>query len=503
MGFTGLDYLIVVLYLAGIAIFGIRSAGKLTSANDYFLGGRDIPWWAVCFAIVATETSTLTFISIPGVAYLTNLSFLQVTFGYLLGRIAVSFLFLPAYAKGELQTAYAFLGGRFGPRVRNIASTTFMFTRLVADGVRLFATAIPLAILLRGWNTLTWVSGEEIYIVSIVVMSIITLVYTYIGGVRAVIWTDVIQMFIYLGGAIAAAIVLIGEVSGGGRSVTAQIPPEKFSMFFAGFGGTWSDFFSKPYSLAGGLLGGAFLSMASHGTDHLIVQRLLTVRTLSGSRKALIGSGIIVIIQFAIFLGIGLLLYAFYHGAGLAELGLLKADEIFPRFIIERIPTGLSGLIIAGLLAAAMSTLSGSVNSLASATMNDLYSPYFGKGNTEHKDLVMSRLFTLVWSALLVGMAIFFIYNQSKVLVEVALGVASFTYGGLLGLFLLGVLSKKVGETDAIIGFIAGIAVMIVVVEASTIGWTWYTIIGSSTTVLVGSLLRFLRNARPSPTTIR
>lgn len=497
MGFTSLDYLIVVLYLVGIAVFGVLSGGKQKTTRDYFLGSKEIPWWAVCFAIVATETSTLTFISIPGLAYLTNLNFLQVTFGYLIGRVIVSFIFLPSYIKGELSTAYSLMTIRFGAKTRNIASITFMFTRLIADGVRLFATAIPLAILLRGWQTFTAVSNEQIYVISIIVMAIITLAYTYIGGVRAVVWTDVIQMFLYLLGAIAAAVVILGDLSGGMKAlVGSAIPTGKMNIYYSGFEKTFSDFFKTPYTLVAGLVGGAFLSMASHGIDQLIVQRLLTVRTLKDSRRALIGSGVIVILQFFLFLIIGTMLYTYYRGASLGDLGLLKADEIFPKFIIEQMPSGLSGLIIAGLLAAAMSTLSGSVNSLASATMHDIYKPYFGKENDERKDVSLARVFTFMWALLLIGMAIFFIYNESKVLVETALSVASFTYGGLLGLFLLGVFIRRVQQVHAIIGFAAGILTMILVVLSGKVAWTWYTVIGSGITVLIGTAASLLFTRR-------
>ena len=492
MGFTTLDYVIVVAYLIGMAVLGVVSGGKQTSARDYFLGSKEIPWWAVCFAIVATETSTLTFISIPGLAYTTNLNFLQVTFGYLLGRIVISYVLLPAYAKGELVTAYQLLAQRFGPTMRNLTSVTFMFTRVLADGVRLFATAIPLAILLKGWQSFTDVPNEQVYIVSITVMAAITLVYTFIGGVRAVIWTDVVQMFIYLAGAVGAIFIISHELPAGGFN----IPAEKLSFLNVGFGLSWDEFFKSPYTLVASLIGGAFLSMASHGTDQIIVQRLLTVKTLEGSRRALIGSGVVVIIQFAIFLAIGLLLYAFYNASSLSQLGLLKADEIFPKFIIERMPSGLSGIIIAGLLAAAMSTLSGSVNSLASATMNDIYKPYFGRQNSDARDLFLSRLFSLVWCVVLVGVAIFFISNTSNALVELALSIASVTYGGLLGSFLLGVLFKRVKQMDAMIGFIAGIATMAFVFSQTKIAWTWFTFIGCVVTLVAGNISSLINTNR-------
>lgn len=489
MGFGTIDGFIVAGYLAAVTLLGLLTGGTQKGPSEYFLGGRDIPWWAACFAIVATETSTLTFISIPGLAYLTNLNFLQVTLGYLAGRIAVSFLFLPSYFRGELVTAYQFLGERFGQRARRTASVTFMFTRVLADGVRLFATAIPLAILLRGSEAWSSWSQEEIYVVSIVVMAGLTFAYTTIGGIRAVIWTDVVQMVIYLGAAIAAGVLLAGMIPGGWEGAARLAAPlGKLEIFRAGAQGG-GGFFSDPYTLAAGLAGGMTLSMASHGTDHLIVQRLLTVRTLAGAQRALVWSGVIVIAQFVVFLAVGILLFAYYAGAPLADLGVIKADEIFPKFIIERMPSGLSGLIIAGLLAAAMSTLSGSVNSLASATYADIYLARARHPVPPGRQLTLSRRFSVLWSAVLVAVAIFFIYAGSKVLVEIALGVASFTYGGLLGLFLLGRFSTRVREREAIIAFFAGIAVMAVIVNSGAVGWTWFTLAGGSVTILTGLAL--------------
>jgi SSS family transporter len=493
MGFGTLDFFIVGFYLLAITVVGLLTGGKQSSAHEYFLGGKNIPWWAVSFAVVATETSTLTFISIPGLAYLTNLNFLQVTIGYVIGRIIVSTIFLPRYIQGDLQTAYAFLAKRFGPKARNVASITFMFTRVVADGVRLFATAIPLAIILRSWESMSGVSNEQIYIVSIIVMAVLTLVYTAIGGVRAVIWTDVVQMFIYLIGAVAAVWVILSELQHQGKSFSVGILPEGKLSIFNFTASSFADFFKVPYTFVASILGGTFLSMASHGTDQLIVQRLLTTKTLRDSQKALITSGVVVVVQFAIFLFVGLLLFVFYNGSTLAGLGLLKADEIFPKFIIEHMPTGLSGFIIAALLAAAMSTLSGSVNSLASATMNDIYKPYFGRDISSEKEVSLSRRFSILWAFLLILMAIFFIYNGSKVLVEIALGVASFSYGGLLGMFLLGVLTKRTSQLDAIVGFLVGILTMIVIVNSGLFGWTWYVLIGSGVTIGVGSGVSFLR----------
>ena len=474
-----LDYVIIVVFLIGSALFGMLIGGKQKTVKDYFLGSKEIPWWAVCFSIVAAETSTLTFISIPGLAYLTNLNFLQVTFGYLVGRIIVAAILLPAYSKGELKTAYTFLENRFGGKTRSFASIIFLFTRTAADGVRLFATAIPLKLMLN-----------IDYPLAIAIIAVMTLVYTYTGGMKGVIWVDVMLMFIYLGGAILSAVYLLNLIPGGwGAVTTASLAGNKFSVFNLGFENGISGFFSQPYTLLGGLIGGAFLSMASHGTDQLIVQRLLSTKSLRDGQKAIIGSGIIVIVQFAIFLLVGVMLYAFYGKLD------FKSDEIFPLFIINVLPAGISGIIVAGLFAAAMSTLAGSMTSLASSTMHDLYIPFFGKNLDDQKQLRISRMFTIFWAGMLVISAILFM-ESSRAVVEIALSIASFTYGGLLGTFLLGILNKKAKQEDALAGFVAGIFIMISVISLKLVAWTWYTIIGVIATLLIGSLLNKLSDRR-------
>lgn len=476
------DYVIIAAYLIGVAIFGAIKGGKQKSSHDYFLGAKSVPWWAVCFSIVAAETSTLTFISIPGLAYLTNLNFLQVTFGYLLGRIVIALYFLPAYYKGDLTTAYAFLENRFGSKTRSLSSIVFIFTRMAADGVRLFATAIPLKLML-----------DISYPTAIIIIAIIALTYTYMGGVKGVIWVDVIQMVIYLGGAAIALGFLIWNFlpEGFNSIISASQADNKLQFINWGFSGGLKDFFADPYTLLGGLLGGAFLSMASHGTDQLIVQRLLTIKSLKEARKAIVGSGILVIIQFVIFLFAGLALYAYYGTYELSTLGISKSDEIFPLFIINKLPIGVSGIIVAGLFAAALSTLAGSMSALASSTMLDLYKPFTGIDDTI-KELKISRYFTVMWAVLLIGSAFFFMSSPQTV-VELALSIASFTYGGLLGTFILGLINKKATQEDALAGFIGGIFIMITVISLQLVAWTWYTLVGVIATVTIGSLLSRLQ----------
>ena len=448
---TLLDYAVIVVYLAGVVAFGLKAGGRQRSAADYFLGNRDLPWWAVCFSVVATETSTLTVIGIPAVAYGGSLTFLQLTLGYLLGRIAVSIFFLPRYFEGELTTAYALLGQRYGDVMRSAASATFLVTRLLADGVRLFATAIPLKVIAAS-------AGVDIsYAVIITAISLLTIAYTLAGGIKAVVWMDVVQMAVYLGGAAAAVIALSGHLPDGWWAQATEAGKTR-ALYFAA-GESLSTWLTSPYVFATAVAGGAVFSMASHGTDQLIVQRLLACRSERDSQKALIGSAAVVFLQFALFLLVGLMLWSYYGGVSIADLGLSRGDEIFPKFIIEGLPPGLSGLLLAGIVAAAMSTLSSSLNSLASSSLFDLFERIRGKPAPADRALFVSRLFTVFWGLVFIFFATLF-ENRDNPVVELGLAIASFTYGGLLGVFLLGIFNKASNQTDATIAFVATVAVM-------------------------------------------
>jgi SSS family solute:Na+ symporter len=495
--FTGLDLAVLVVYLVGCTFLGIWLGRGQKDARDYFVADRAIPWWAILFSVVATETSALTFISIPGLAYLTDLSFLQLTLGYLLGRIVIAFTLLPRYYQGELVTAYALLERRFGPGTRRFASVIFMATRAFGDSVRVFATAIPIALILG-----PFFPDAPLMPLSILILGAFTLVYTYHGGMRAVVWTDVLQTGVYLVGGVSA-VYLIGQgVTGGWDAIFAEASAAGKMRLIDTYTGT-----DRPHTLWAGLLGGAFLSMASHGADQLIVQRLLASSSLRDARKALIGSGIAVIGQFLLFLVIGIGLWSFYRGQTFAT-----PDEIFPKFIVEVMPPGLTGLVIAAILAAAMSTVSGSLNSLAAATTHDLYLPLTGKRADDPGLLRTGKLFTLLWAVILIGGAMLY-RAQGTPVVTVALSIASFTYGGLLGGFFLGMLWKRAVQRDAILGMGLGILAMTFVVFAkpisawipalagpleplTRIAWPWYVLIGTSITMLTGVLSSY---THPSP----
>lgn len=480
MGFSPLDYIIVIVYLSGVTVAGVLVAGRQKDSRDYFLGGKQMSWWSVGFSIVATETSTLTFISIPGLAFRSDMHFLQLVFGYFAGRILVSLFFIPAYYSGDLETAYDFLGKRFGLPLRRFTSSVFIVTRLLASGVRLFATAIPVHL----------ITGLD-YAQSIVLIGVVTLIYTYVGGLKAVVAMDVVQLFVYLSGAVASMALILHALPGGWGDVVAYATRDgvnKFEIFNLAGGSGVMDFLASPYTLAGSLLGGTFLTMASHGTDQLLVQRLLGCRSARESQKALLLDASFIVVQFAFFLLLGLCLYAFYGGVSFAALGLKTSDEVFPLFIVRQLPAGLAGLLVAGVLASAMGTLSSSISSLASSTFLDLFRLTKRGGTLEHRgEVKVSRMLTLFWGVVLIGGAMLFTDTESPV-VEIGLRIASFTYGGILGAFFLGRFFGGTVQRDALIGFIAGLVAMAGVILFTTIDYIWHTMIGCGVTLIFGNL---------------
>ncbi len=477
MGLNKIDLAIIAAYLVGITLFGLKFRKKERSLKDYFLADRNIPWWAIMLSIVAAETSTLTIISIPGVAYRGDLTFLQVVMGYLVGRIIISLLFIPHYFRGDLFTAYQLMERRFGQRLRSLTASLFLITRAAAEGVRIFAVAIVVRITLgpalSGFNDFTR------DVIAIGIVTVLTLIYTFEGGMTAVIWTDVVQMFIYVAGTIVGFVTLLHLVPGGWATVTQLAEAgNKFRVF------DFTPDFWKVYTFWSGLIGGAFLTTASHGTDQLIVQRLLAARSEGQSKLALISSGVTVLIQFTFFLLVGVLLFAYYHTAANGQQ-FASFDEIFPTFIVQHMPHGVSGLLIAAILAAAMSNLSAALNSLSSSSIVDFYVRRHPE-TSEEKRLRLSRVSTIIWALVLFTLAI--ISRNIKVVVEVGLAIASVAYGALLGVFLLGVLTKKAHEKGAMVGLFIGFMLNIYIWQFTKIPFTWYVMIGSTVTFVVGLL---------------
>jgi SSS family transporter len=508
--FTALDAIVLVAYLAGTTALGLWVGRRQRDAKDYFVADRAIPWWAVMFSIVASETSALTFISTPGLSYggapgLGNLGFLQIVAGYILGRIVVAAVLLPRYFQGNLVTAYALLETRFGLATRRFTSIVFMVTRALADSVRVFATAIPVALIISPSVT----NKTYVMPIAVLLLGLLTVLYTYKGGMKAVVWTELVQAGIYLSGGAAALIILGMLVPGGwstiwsGASAAGKTRAIDFTFTL-----------SNPHTVWAGLIGGAFLAMASHGTDQLIVQRLMSSRTLKDAQRAIIGSGLVVFCQFFLFLMIGLGLWAFYQGRVFP-----LTDQIFPTFILEHMPPGLVGLIVAAIVAATMSTHSGAINSLAGATTHDIYLPLSGRSADDPQTLRTGRLFALGWGVVLTLGALLFPQDTKTPVVVVALGIASFTYGGLLGGFALGIFWRRAVQRDAIIGMSVAIATMAFIVFAkpivaaypslaSTLGpfasiaWPWYVLIGTAITLVVG-ILSSLTHPVPAPVPVR
>jgi solute:Na+ symporter, SSS family len=482
-----LDLVVVVLYFVFTLGVGLWVARHQRSASDYFLGARNLPAWAILLSIVATETSALTVISVPGIGARSDLTFLQLTLGYLVGRIGVAVWLLPGYFRGDQETAYARLESRFGVGTRRLTSTVFLVTRFLGDAVRVFASAIPLA-LVTGWSVPT----------SIIVMGVVTMIYTWFGGFKAVVWTDVLQLSVYIAGGIGALFVAWQIAGGAGQALELARAAGKLKVIDPAID------FTRTYTLFGGLIGGALLSAASHGTDHLIVQRLLATRSLRDARVALVGSGVMVMAQFALFLMVGSAIWS----AKLAPANV-PGDELFPSFVLHHLPAGLAGLVVAGILAAAMGTHSSAINSLASSATHDLYASWTGERDPIRL-LKVGRLLSAVWASALVVGALFFHFaatGRDTPVVVLALSIASVTYGPLLGTYLLAGRWPRAQGRDVVGAVAITVALMLVVVFAGRLSsheslnrlaslgrlaWPWYVPLGTLLTVFIGIALSYL-----------
>jgi len=489
------DLLVLVAYLAGTTALGVWLGRNQKNSTDYFVAGRNIPWWAVMFSIVAAETSALTFISVPGLAVIGNFGFLQVCMGYVVGRVVVATVLLPRYFEGNLVTAYALLETRFGSSTRRFTSVVFMVTRGMADSVRVFASAIPIAIVIG-----PVLPRQYVMPAAIIVLGVLTILYTYKGGMRAVVWTELVQAAVYATGGISAAVLVGHAVTGGWPHILELANAQDKLRVFDFYPGL-----DRPHTVFAGVIGGAVLTMASHGADQTIVQRMLSARSLRDAQKAIIGSGIVVLVLMTLFLTVGVGLWAYYNGATTFS----SPDQIFPTFIFERMPHGLIGLLVASILAATMSTHSGAINSLAATTTHDLYVPLRKGKATEAETFRAGRWFALAWGVALTFGALLFPEGKTPVVV-IALSIASFTQGALLGGFFLGIFVKRAVQRDAILGMSVGIGVMAFIVFAkplsaaypwlaSTLGpfanvaWPWYVLIGTTITMTAGTISSFFR----------
>jgi SSS family solute:Na+ symporter len=530
-----IDLLIIFSYLIGIVLFGAWFARKQKTTRDYFLGDRTVPWWAIAASIVATETSTITFISVPGIAFSRggNFQFLQLVFGYMLGRIVISLLFIPSYFRGELMTVYQLLERRFGNRIKMLAASLFVVMRNIADGIRLLLTGFVLAAVYAAFQPQA--NTETIVIGSVVLLGVVMMIFTYFGGMEAVIWVEVVQLGVYIVGAAMAGLILIMAINGGWSEVVAVGQQyDKFDLIDLGIRPTTHAFsfpfttntfslslpidLTKTYTLWAGLIGGCFLTMSTHGTDQYLVQRYLCTDKPRRAAAALLSSGVVVLAQFIGFLFIGLLLFVFYQPyndtlytnfaeacarlqpgsaarclsdpafaqAASANFPFTGGDRVFPDFITKFMPSGLSGLVVAAIFAAALSS---SLNSIAATAVNDLYKPFKPRRDDKHY-LRVSHWLTLLWGIIQILIALIAM-RQNRSALDQALSVASLINGPILGVFLVGTLLRRVSEPPALIGMLVSMMIMTYIRFGTTIAWTWYVLIGSVITFLVAWLAGF------------
>ena len=449
-----IDLLIVCSFLGGFAFYGIWQSKFNKSSDDYFLGGRNLPWPVAMFSIVATETSVLTFISVPGLAYRGDWAFLQLSIGYIIGRIMVSIFLLPQYFKYGVSSIYEILGNKFGIEIQKTASGVFLITRVLADGVRFLATAVIVQ-LVTGWSLP----------VSVIIIGLVTLIYTLSGGIRTIVWIDSLQFILYLTGGILSIFFILNYLDQSFlSSIKYLYESSKLSIF---------DFYGNPlinpYFFISAILGGILLSFSSHGVDYMMVQRVLGTKDLSSAKKAMVGSGFFVAIQFIIFLFAGSLIFILFNGSELEQ------DREFTTFIINYLPVGVKGLLLAGVLSAAMSTLSSSINSLSSSVIND----WMG-GNKTIKE---SQLISLLWGMILILIALLFDESDSAIVI-VGLQIASFTYGGLLGLFLLSRLDRKFNKYSLLLGLVSSFLIVFYL-KLIGLSWTWFILVSVITNIVI------------------
>jgi SSS family transporter len=481
------DVGVVVIYLIATVAIGLWVGRGQKDLADYLLGDRNLPWWAVLGSVVATETSTATVLSVPGWAFAArgDMRGLQLVLGYSVGRMLVAYVLLPQYFRGRLFTSYDVLNRRFGGATKTTASLLFLLTRTAADGLRLYLAALVLAKFV----------GMPLP-AAIGVMGVVTIVYTVFGGMRSVVWNDCMQLVVYLAGGVVALGVIIARVPGGWEGLV-EFGRETGRLRVFDFSLTLED----PFTFWAGLIGGAFLTLGTHGTDQLTVQRLLSSRSEKDARRALILSGFVVFLQFVLFLAIGLGLAA-YYSASPPSTPIAASDEAFATFIVEDMPVGLCGLMLAAVFAAAMSTLSSSLNSSAAAAVNDLIAPLMSRP-TERRLLTLGRALTVLFgfAQIAVGLTaetlIAAVASRGGNVVESVLAIAAFTTGIILGVFGLGVLTTRVSQPAALIGFLAGAVATIAVRLAGEftelqLAWPWYALVGATATFAVGYAVRFI-----------
>lgn len=481
---SAIDWAVLIAYLLGVAGLGAWIGRGQKDSSDFLLGGRSIPWWAALLSLVATEISAATFLGAPEFGYRRDLTFLQIGLGAIAARFVLAHFFIGVYYAAGVTTVYEFLGRRFGAITQRVTGGLFLFGRLFADGSRLFIAAITIEV----------VSGLPIE-ASILALAGITIVYTSIGGIKAVVWTDVVQAFILVGAGLALLISLYSETGLPLSDLTAQLDQaNKFKLF-----GTSTSWLNDPYNILTALFGGFVLTLATHGTDHDMVQRLLTCQTDAGSRRSMWMSGFIGLAVTTLFLSIGLLLFVYTQNLEPSSELAQAAERLNSEgknghyllvYALKMLPQGLIGLIVAGILAAAMSSLSSALNAMTATFMSDFYGPLRGQG--KDSDLTVTRVTNLVMGVAITALALFmasYVQSHPEVkLLDLALGVMTLFYGGLLGIFLVALFTKSRGNdiTNSVAALVST-AIAIAMFYRPEIAWEWRIVVGTLISVMISA----------------
>ena len=491
---AAVDAIVLTLYLIASVALGVWLGGGRQNAKNYLLGGNDAPWWAILGSIVATETSTVTFLSVPGIAYAEqgDLRFLQLAIGYIVGRFVIVVWLLPFYFRGELFTVYQLLQQRFGGATQKLASLVFLVTRNLGDGLRLFLTALVLK------ETLDWSLSY-----CVIAIGIATIVFTFFGGMRSVIWNDCIQLVVYVAGGALALALIVGQLEGGASGLWGFAEQTgRLRVFDFGFVDAEGLRFDDTYTFLAGLIGGAFLTLGTHGTDQMFVQRALAARSQADAGRAMIMSGVVVFFQFALFLFVGIAL-ANYYSENPPNEPFASNDRVFCSFIVHHMPAGvgLIGILLAAVFSAAMSTLSSSLNSSATAVVTDWIRPSRAR-MSDSAVVWASRMLTILFGVLQIGIGIW-AASFHKSVISNALAIAGFSSGLLLGLFAIGAFLPKARQASAIVGMVVGLTILMFVKfglgglsEESDwhyqVAWPWFPVIGALTTFSAGGLASWL-----------
>lgn len=482
--FNAADWVVIIVYLVGIIALGLWFGKDQKNTKDYFLGSRNIPWWGVGLAIVATETSALTFIGVPAMAYGADaLTFIQIVIGYVIARIILAIVMVPHYFKGEIYSPYQLFSKSFGPAARQTAGGFFLIAGTLAAGVRVYVTCIPLQLMFN-------IPDSQIIIVIFLFVGL-SLIYTYVGGVKAVIWTDAVQFLLFTGGGIFALFYIPTLIEGGMSAAFSTAAAEgKLRWLNTNFA------LSMPYNIWMGIIGGTVMVMSTHGADQLIVQRVLTCKSVKEGRKALILSAVIILPMFVLFLLTGTMLWVYYQHfpnmpIAIPEIrpGVSKNDYVFPIFILTEIPNVFKGFLIVAILSAAMSSVSSALSALSSVSTMDFFKPWTKKVRSEEFYLKFSRYSTVVWAVALIGVA--YLTQHVESALSAAFSLNGLTNGAMLGGLLLALFWRKGSAVPVVTGMLVSLGAMICVkIWLTQIAWPWYTLIGSVITIAVAYLIR-------------